>query len=129
MVDIAKRVVAGQTLLSETVVESIAGVAAREVKGVHKLGRGTLRNAIARVRGASEAQGVDAEVGAREVAIDLEMVVEYGFNIQDVATQVRAVIAERIEQMTSRIVKEVNINVVDIHFPDDKKDEPKRRVE
>jgi uncharacterized alkaline shock family protein YloU len=109
--------VPGQTILSDTVLETIAGIATREVEGVYMLGKGALRNVIGKVTGTSDTtQGVSAEVGKKEVAIDLEMIVEYGYNIKDVANQVRKLVADRIQQMTGLKVKEINIKIHDIHF-------------
>ncbi|OIP31226.1 MAG: hypothetical protein AUK47_22915 [Deltaproteobacteria bacterium CG2_30_63_29] len=121
---------AGQTVMADQVIETIAGVAAREVDGIYQLGKGALRHALGRVTGSAETtQGVRVEVGKKEVAIDLDVVVEYGRNIREVAHQVRALVNDRIEQMTGLNVKEVNINVVDIHFETIKEVAPLTRVE
>ena len=107
----------GKTRYANTVIETIAGIAAREVRGVFRLGGGTLSRAAARVAGTSStSHGVRAEVGKKEVAIDLEMVVEYGFNVHEVAREVRVLVAERLHQMTGLMVKEVNIDVTDIEL-------------
>ena len=107
----------GHTTVGGNVIEVIAGIAAREVAGVHQLGKGRLRGAFARVAGtAVTSRGVSAEVGSREIAADLEMVVEYGHNIFRVAESVREVVIRRLEEMTALSVKEVNIHVVDVHY-------------
>jgi len=120
----------GQTVLAETVVETIAGVAAREVDGVFMLGRGALSHALGRVTGTADTtQGVVAEVGRKEVAIDLEMIVEYGYNIRSVCEQVRALVTERLEHMTGLTVKEINVHVKDVHFEGKQKPAEAPRVE
>lgn len=120
--------IAGKTLLSDSAVELIAGLAAREIPGVHKLGKGAFKDALHRVAGTVHTRrGVVAEVGTREVAIDLEMVVEYGFNLHDVAEQARTLVIERLEQMTGLRVKEVNIHVADVALEEAPK--ATRRVE
>ncbi len=125
--------VSGQVIVADEVISTIAGVAAREVKGVHQLGKGALRHALGRVTGSSETtQGIAVEVGKKEVAVDIDVVVMYGLNIQDLCGQVRRLVSERIEQMTGLTVKEVNLNVVDIHYEGKIKElepEPKSRVE
>lgn len=73
----------GTTTVADTVVQKIAGLAAREVRGVHDLGGGTARAIGAlrdRIPGASSSigQGVSVEVGEKQAAVDLELVVEYG---------------------------------------------------
>jgi uncharacterized alkaline shock family protein YloU len=108
---------AGKTKFATPVVETIAGIAAREVPGVFRLGGGSLSRAAARVAGtAGTTHGVKAEVGSKEIAIDLEMIVEYGYNVHEVAREVRQLVAERLGQMTGLSVKEVNIDVVDIEY-------------
>ena len=118
-------VVGGRTIIADSIIETIASVAARKVDGVHKLGKG-VRRALKRMSGGKESVGVDAEVGTKEVAIDLRMVAIYGANIPLVARMVRAVIAEQVGAMTGLLVKEVNIDVVGIHIEGD---DSKSRVE
>jgi uncharacterized alkaline shock family protein YloU len=118
----------GTTSIADVVVEKIAGVAAREVPGVHKLGGGAAR-AIGSLRDripgqrASIGQGVAVEVGQRQAAIDLILVVEYGVPITKVADAVRENVISSIEEMTGLEVTEVNIAVDDIHLPDDTDDD------
>ena len=79
----------------------VAGVAAREVRGVHDLGGGmsrTLGNVTQRVGvGDERTQGVSVEVGEREAAVDLTVVVEYGESIPRVSQAVRDNVIKRIE--------------------------------
>jgi uncharacterized alkaline shock family protein YloU len=111
----------GRTTLADTVIETIAGIAAREVRGVFKLGGGSLSEAYARVAGTSgTSHGVRAEVGKKEVAVDLDVVVEYGVNLNEVAQGVRHLVTERLAQMTGLGVKEVNVAIVDVHYDTDK---------
>ncbi len=114
----------GTTTIADTVVQKIAGLAAREVNGVHELGGGAARALSAlrdRIPGASSSvgQGVSVEVGERQAAVDLQLVVEYGVAIADLARSVRRNVITAIEQMTGLQVVEVNINVNDVHIPGD----------
>jgi uncharacterized alkaline shock family protein YloU len=59
------------------------------------------------------------EVGQREAAVDLNMTVDYGVNIPQLAEAVRQNITDRIRTMTGLIVKEVNINAGDLYFPEE----------
>jgi len=118
----------GRTKLADSVIATIAGIAAREVPGVHKLGTGSLSDAYARVAGtAGTSHGVKAEVGKKEVAVDIDVVVHYGVNLNDVAEGVRTLVTSRLLQMTGLRVKEVNVAVVDVHYDTEKP--PTRRVE
>lgn len=118
----------GQTTIADSVVTKVAGLAAREVPGVHDLGGGAAR-AIGGVTqrvglGDQRTQGVSVEVGEREAAVDLTVVVEYGESIPQIATAVREKVIKRIEGITGLSVTEVNIVVDGLHFPgDDEADE------
>ncbi|WP_067721611.1 Asp23/Gls24 family envelope stress response protein [Nocardia yamanashiensis] len=114
----------GTTTIADIVVQKIAGLAAREVRGVHALGGGAARafGAIRdRIPGASASvgQGVSVEVGEKQAAVDLELVVEYGVAIAELAKAVRRNVINAIEQMTALEVVEVNININDVYIPED----------
>lgn len=119
----------GKTSIADSVVSKIAGIAAREVSGVHKLGGGAARafgSLRDRIPGSSTnlSQGVTVEVGEKQAAVDLQMVVEYGVAISDLAASVRKNVISAIERMTGLQVTEVNISVDDIYIPgeDDEQD-------
>lgn len=114
----------GRTALAVGVIEKIAGMAAREVPGIHALGSGLSRTFGAmrdRVPGgrSSIGRGIKAEVGEKQTAIDIALVVEYGVVIPDLARQVRENIIDAVERMTGLEVVEVNIAVNDVHLPDE----------
>ncbi len=126
----------GKTTIADVVVSRIAGIAAREVPGVHELvtqGMGGAVTGLAQrvTRADTRSQGVNVEVGVREAAIDLRLTVEYGVSIPQVAEAVRRNIMNRLESMTGLIVKEVNIDVTDLYFPEDEAptQQTERRVE
>lgn len=111
----------GKTVIAEGVVAKIAGVAAREIEGVHELVPLGATAAIAGIAGRltradQRSTGVSVEVGQKEAAVDLNMTVDYGVNIPQVAEAVRQNIMDRIRAMTGLIVKEVNINAADLYF-------------
>ncbi|MFJ3923503.1 Asp23/Gls24 family envelope stress response protein [Streptomyces sp. NPDC090022] len=120
----------GRTSIADGVVEKIAGMAAREVVGVHAMGSGLSRTFGAvrdRVPGGAKAsvtRGVKAEVGEVQTAIDLEIVVDYGVAIRDVARAVRENVVAAVERMTGLEVVEVNIAVIDVKLPDEEDEEP-----
>jgi uncharacterized alkaline shock family protein YloU len=110
-------------------VQKIAGLATREVAGVHALGGGAARAFSAireRIPGAtaSAGQGVSVEVGEKQAAVDLQVVVEYGVAIADLARSVRRNVITAVERMTGLAVVEVNIHVGDVHIPADDEDQP-----
>src|SRR5215813_3791935 len=110
----------GKTHIANGVVAKIAGIAAREIEGVHELSSSGLSNLATRItRGDTRATGVSVEVGEREAAVDLAAVMEYGVSIPQVAEAVRRNVMDRIHEMTGLLVKEVNIDVSDLYFPED----------
>lgn len=113
----------GRTSIAETVVSKIAGIATREISGVHDLGGGTARAVGAireRIPGSRTnlSQGVGVEVGERQAAVDLDIVAEYGVSIADLAVAIRRNVIASVERMTSLEVTEVNITVHDIFLND-----------
>lgn len=118
----------GRTSIADTVVSKIAGVAAREISGVHDLGGGTARTVGAlreRIPGSRTnlSQGVAVEVGEHQAAVDLDIVAEYGVAIADLAAGIRRNVVDSVERMTGLEVTEVNITVHDV-FLDDGSSEP-----
>ncbi|MDQ4118411.1 MAG: Asp23/Gls24 family envelope stress response protein [Actinomycetota bacterium] len=117
----------GRTTIAASVVQKISGIAAREVSGVYSMGSGASR-AFGAIReripggsssGASSVAGVAVEVGEKQAAIDLDVVVEYGASIVELARAVRRNVIGAVERMTGLEVIEVNISVNDIHFAED----------
>ncbi|MDI3387449.1 Asp23/Gls24 family envelope stress response protein [Streptomyces sp. B-S-A8] len=124
----------GRTTIADGVVEKIAGLAAREVPGVHAMGTGISRTFGAvrdKVPGGAKTvtRGVKAEVGEVQTALDLDIVVEYGVPIADVARGVRENVITAVERMTGLEVVEVNIAVGDVKLPDEEEDEPESRIQ
>ncbi|MFE9612306.1 Asp23/Gls24 family envelope stress response protein [Streptomyces sp. NPDC006012] len=124
----------GRTTIADGVVEKIAGLAARDVLGVHAMGSGLSRTFGAvrdRVPGGSKSatRGVKAEVGEVQTALDLEIVVDYGVSIGDVARDVRENVIAAVERMTGLEVVEVNIAVSDVKLPEEEDEEPEPRIQ
>lgn len=114
----------GRTSIASDVVAKVAGMATREVRGVYEMGGGAARALGAvrdRMAGGTTAasRGVEVEVGERQAAVDVQMTVEYGVSIPDLATAVRKNVITSVERMTGLQVTEVNISVDDIHLPED----------
>ncbi len=114
----------GKTTIADAVVSKIAGLAAREVTGVHALGGSASRAVGAlreRIPGASvnHAQGVSVEVGEKQAAVDIDIVADYGVAIADLAAGIRRNVIAAIERMTGLEVVEVNIAVHDVFVEDE----------
>lgn len=117
----------GVTTLDETVVAKIAGMAAREVPGVHDMGNAARRVFSAVTERIPNAQtnvtgGIGVEKGETQTAIDVTVVVEYGASIVEVGNAIRQNIIEQVEGTTGLEVLEVNVNVTDVHLPQEDED-------
>lgn len=113
----------GSIRIADEVVGIIAGMAATEVSGVAGMSAG-LVGGIAEMLGKKNlSKGVKVEVGEREAAVDLYIIVEYGVRIPDVALRVQENVKRGIESMTGLDVVEVNVHVQGVGFNQDNKGE------
>lgn len=112
----------GITTLEDTVVAKVAGMAAREVPGVYDMGNAA-RRAFSAVTDripnsqTNVAGGISVEKGETQTAIDVTVVVDYGASIVEVGNAIRRNVIDQVEGTTGLEVIEVNINVVDVHLP------------
>lgn len=111
----------GATVVSEEVVEKIAGVAARSVPGVADLGGDVARffNTVLDRVGLDEVgdarRGVSASIKNDRVMVDVVLVIEAGHVVGDVTEAVRANVIEAVEQYGIQVAA-VNVKVDDIEL-------------
>ena len=109
----------GTIRIADEVVSIIAGLAATEIEGIAGMSGG-LVGGIAEMLGRKNfSKGVKVEVGEREAAIDLYIIVKYGTRIPDVALAAQENIKQAIETMTGLSVVEVNVHVQGVNFPEE----------
>jgi uncharacterized alkaline shock family protein YloU len=125
----------GRTVITDTVVGKIVGLATRDVSGGHDVGVGASRVAGAvreRIPGSTtnHAQGVTVEVGEEQTAADIDIIAEYGVPLADLASSIRRNVITSVERMTGLEVVEVNVTVHDLHVDDgsDDRDQQQSRV-
>jgi uncharacterized alkaline shock family protein YloU len=124
----------GNTTIADVVVAKIVALATREIDGVYAMGGGSARMMGAvrqRVPGvqANATQGVSVEVGARQAAADIDLVVEYGVAIPDLANAVRNNVIDQVERICGLEVTEVNVGIDDIHLPGEQDTDTSPRVQ
>lgn len=106
----------GTIQIAPEVIEVIAGLATVEVSGVAGMSGG-FAGGIAELLGRKNlSKGVKVEVGQREAAIDVSIIVEYGNRIPDIASEIQQSVKRSIETMTGLLVVEVNVHIHDVHF-------------
>jgi uncharacterized alkaline shock family protein YloU len=114
--------VKGRIKVADEVVEKVAALAALEIAGVADLG-GDLERAFESVRdrigfGNKRAnQGVRAQIHNQQVTVDVTIVIEYGYVVMEVATDVRGNVARSVSHMLGMRVTEVNVTVDDVRLP------------
>jgi uncharacterized alkaline shock family protein YloU len=121
----------GAIRIADEVVEVIAGLAASEVEGVAGMSGGfvgDLAHMLGRTKNLSK--GVKVEVGEKETAVDLFVIMDFGVSIPNVALKVQEEVKEAIESMTGLTVVETNVHVQGINFrgsTETKEEEPRLR--
>jgi uncharacterized alkaline shock family protein YloU len=116
----------GSVKIADEVVAIIAGLAATEVPGVAGMSGG-LAGGIAEMLGRKNlTRGVKVEVGERQAAVDLFLIVDFGVKIPEVAWRVQENVKKAIESMTGLDVVEVNIHVQGVKIAGEEKEEDAR---
>lgn len=113
----------GKVVFAEDVVATIASLAAGDVEGVHAMSGNAMDGLSEKFGKKSYTKGIRVEVGTQECAVDLSVIIKYGYRIQDVARKVQQEVRDAIETMTGLKVVEVNVAVSSIYF------EPARKTE
>ena len=112
----------GTTVIDDNVVGKIAGIAAREVSGVHNLGGGAARmwGAVRESLTSSTnvQQGVNVAVEDGHASVAVAIIAEYGVAIHELANAIRENVTVAITRMTGLIVDRVDVTVHDVHLPE-----------
>ena len=98
--------------IADDVIAVIAGAAASEVPGVSSMAGG-FAGGISEVFSGKKnlAKGIKIEAGEKETKIDVNIIVEYGARIPDVAFEIQNRVKKAVEGMTGLKVLEVNVHV------------------
>lgn len=119
---------AGKVVFAEDVVATIATLAASEVEGVYGMSGTTFEGIGEKLGKKNYTKGIKAEVGSVECAVDMTLIVKYGYRIQEVCSNVQEAVKNAIETMTGLRVVEVNIVVNSVYF-ENEKEEPVNKME
>ncbi|MBE7091571.1 MAG: Asp23/Gls24 family envelope stress response protein [Clostridiales bacterium] len=101
----------GTIAYSEDVIAIISGLAASEVKGVAGMSGG-LKSGIGELLGRKDlAKGIKANINNNDVVIDVNIIVQYGTIISDIAQEIQKSVKRAVEGMTGLKVVGVNVNI------------------
>lgn len=110
--------------ISNDVVAVIAGVAVSEVPGVSGMAGGFAGGITEVLSGKKNlAKGIKVDIDQETVKIDVNIIVEYGSRIPDVAFEIQNRVKKAVEGMTGLQVEEVNVHVQGVNT-DIVKEEP-----
>ncbi|MGI5949630.1 Asp23/Gls24 family envelope stress response protein [Peptoniphilus sp.] len=98
----------------DSVIEKIAAIACNEVSGVLDMKGGFFSGISEQFGGYSLTKGISAEVGEKEAALDVSIILEYGYSAPKVFEELKRNIAQSVGQMTGLKVVEVNVRVDDV---------------
>ncbi|EGP5336757.1 Asp23/Gls24 family envelope stress response protein [Enterococcus faecium] len=105
----------GELNYEDKVVQKIIGIAIEQVDGLLSANGGFFSNMAGKlVNTDNVTAGIETEVGKKQVAVDMDVIVEYGKDIEKIFEEMQEVIGKEVKNMTHLEVIEVNANVVDI---------------
>lgn len=110
--------------IADDVVAVIAGVAVSEVSGVAEMAGGFAGGITEVLSGKKNlAKGIKVEVGDKDTKIDVNIIVEYGVRIPDIAFEIQNRVKKAVESMTGLEVLEVNVHVQGVNLPEENNNE------
>jgi uncharacterized alkaline shock family protein YloU len=115
--------------IANEVVAVIAGKAVSEVQGVAGMAGG-FAGGISEVLSGKKnlAKGIKVEVTDKEAKIDVNIIVEYGSRIPDVAFEIQNRVKKSVEGMTGLKVEEVNVHIQGVNTEEKKKSESNEEI-
>jgi len=116
--------------IANDVIAVIAGVAVSEVQGVASMAGG-FAGGISEVLSGKKnlSKGIKVEADEKKVKIDVNIIVEYGSRIPDVAYEIQNRVKKSVENMTGLKVEEVNVHVQGVRTEKEEKEVEAEEVE
>lgn len=114
--------------IANEAVATYAGIAVSEVAGVYGMAGGFAGLTEALSGKKNLAKGIKVDVGEREAKIDVNIIVEYGARIPEVAFEIQSRVKKSVENMTGLKVLEVNVHVQGVHAPVEEKSQEKEET-
>jgi uncharacterized alkaline shock family protein YloU len=111
----SKHEVKGNLNYDSKVIQKIIGIALSDIKGLLTVNGGFFSNLADKIVNTDDVtNGINVEVGKKQVAVDIEIVAEYGVEIAKLYDQIKKKIYDKVKEMTGLDTVEVNVTVVDI---------------
>ncbi|MBO5348640.1 MAG: Asp23/Gls24 family envelope stress response protein [Clostridia bacterium] len=109
--------------IADEVVAVIAGKAVSEIQGVYEMSGG-FAGGISEVLSGKKnlSKGIKVVVTEKDAKIDVNIIVEYGVRIPEIAFEIQTKVKKAVETMTGLKVTEVNVHVQGVNTNIEKKD-------
>lgn len=109
--------------IANEAVATYAGIAVSEVSGVYGMAGGFVGGITETFSGKKNlAKGIKVDVGEKDAKIDVNIIVEYGARIPEVAFEIQTRVKKAVENMTGLKVLEVNVHVQGVHAISEKEE-------
>ena len=113
--EVEQTLIKGTVTYADQVIEKMVGHALQHVPGLLSISGGFFTDIKNKLINSSDVrEGINVEVGSKQVATDLKIVVEYGKDIPEIVETMKSIIGTEVKKMTHLEVVEVNVGVVDI---------------
>ncbi|HFH9926387.1 TPA: Asp23/Gls24 family envelope stress response protein [Streptococcus suis] len=113
--EVEQTLIKGTVTYADQVIEKMVGHALQHVPGLLSISGGFFTDIKNKLINSSDVrEGINVEVGSKQVATDLKIVVEYGKDIPEIVEAMKSIIGTEVKKMTHLEVVEVNVEVVDI---------------
>ncbi|WEV70851.1 Asp23/Gls24 family envelope stress response protein [Lactobacillus sp. ESL0785] len=110
-----KQEVKGNLKYDSKVIQKIIGIALSDVTGLLTVDGGFFSNLTDKIVNSSDVTtGINVEVGKKQVAVDIDIVAEYGVQITKLYDEIKERIFNKVKEMTGLDTVEVSVTVVDI---------------
>ena len=111
----------GEIKINNEVVARIAHRAASDVEGIGELsGKFSFSDMLGRK---DSERGVQVSIEGNRAVITMEVKIQYGVNMYEVAHRLQKCVKDNVEQMTGLVVDKVNVTIKDITLPESEKKE------
>lgn len=105
----------GELTYEDKVIQKIIGLSLENVSGLLGIDGGFFSNLKEKIVNSDDVtSGVNVEVGKTQVAVDLNVIVEYQKNVPALYSEIREIVSSEVAKMTDLEIVEINVNVVDI---------------
>lgn len=106
----------GEVNISNDVIETIADLTAKEIEGVKGLQGGITEDIAGLFSKKGHTKGISVEIIDEEIYMDLNIVVDFGVKIPEIAWKVQENIKSVVESMTDLKIGEINVNISGINY-------------